>query len=114
MGNRKSNERFRDRGTNEVYAENTVQHIISGKAVSRALRAHQLAESALISILFEDTEAVNIAAILEEKSPEEIETFCQFHEVREIDAILEKRMQELKERSRTAKLWLQYLHHIQV
>ena len=40
---------------NEVYAENTVQQIIYGKALSRALRAHLLAESALISILFEDT-----------------------------------------------------------
>ena len=39
---------------NEVYAENTVQHIISGKTVSRALQAHLLAESALISIVFED------------------------------------------------------------
>ena len=129
---------------NEVYAENTVQQIISGKAVSRALRAQLLAESALISILFEDTEAANIAevnefvSVLEKKSLEEIELFCQTPEVREIRAALEKRMQELRERerqrdterdrdrqtdrqtdrdrerSRTAKLWLQYLHHIQV
>ena len=127
---------------NEVYAENTVQQIISGKAVSRALRAQLLAESALISILFEDTEAANIAevnefvSVLEKKSLEKIETFCQTPEVREIRAALEKRMQELRERerdreiqretetdrqtdrdrerSRTAKLWLQYLHHIQV
>ena len=105
---------------NKVYPENTVQHRISGKAVSRALRAHLLAESALISILFEDTEAVNIAevnefvSILEKKSLEEIETFCQTPEAPEIGAALVKRMQELRERSRTAKLWLQYLHPIQV
>ena len=90
---------------NEVYAENTVQQIISGKAVSRALRAHLLAESALISILFEDTKAVNIAevnefvSILEKKSLEEIEIFCQTPEVREIGPVLERRMQELRERS---------------
>ena len=89
----------------EVYAENTVQQIISGKAVSRALRAHLLAESALISILFEDTKAVNIAevnefvSILEKKSLEEIEIFCQTPEVREIGPVLERRMQELRERS---------------
>ena len=89
---------------NDVYAENTVQHIISGKAVSRALRGHLLAESALISILFEDTEAVNIAevnefvSVLEKKSLEEIETFCQTPEVPEIGAALVKRMQELRER----------------
>ena len=34
-----------------VYAENSVRHIISGKAVSRALRAHFLAESALVNKL---------------------------------------------------------------
>ena len=91
---------------NEVYAENTVQQIISGKAVSRALRAQLLAESALISILFEDTEAANIAevnefvSVLEKKSLEEIELFCQTPEVREIRAALEKRMQELRERER--------------
>ena len=56
-----------------MYAEKTVQQIISGKAVSRALQAHLLAESVRISILFE---AVNIAkvdefvSILEKKSLE--------------------------------------------
>ena len=89
---------------NEVYAENTVQHILSGKAVSRALRVHLLPESALNSILFEDTEVVNIAevnefvSILQKKSLENIETFCQTPEVRELEgAVLEKRMQELRE-----------------
>ena len=48
---------------NEVYAENTVQQIISGKSISRALRAHLPAESALISILFQDTGTVNIAEV---------------------------------------------------
>ena len=73
---------------NQVYAENPVQHIISGKAIWRALRAHLLADSALISILFEDTEAINIAevnefaSVLEKKSIEEIETFCQSPDVR--------------------------------
>ena len=85
-----------------VYAENTVQLIISGKAISRALWTHLLGESALISILFEDPEAVKIAeinefvSILEKKSLEEIETFCQTPEVREIVAALEKIMEELR------------------
>ena len=87
---------------NETYAENTVQHIIPGKVVSRALRAHLPAESARISILFEDTKAANIAkvnefvSILEKKSLEEIGTFCQTPEVQEMGATLEKRMQELR------------------
>ena len=91
---------------NEVYAENTVRRIISGKVVSRALRAHLLAESALSSILFEDTEAANNAevnefvSILEKKNLEEIKTFCQTPDIREIGAALEKRIQDLRERER--------------
>ena len=35
----------------EIYSEDTVKHIFSGKAVARALRAHMLTQSALISHL---------------------------------------------------------------
>ena len=35
----------------ETYYEDTVKHIFSGKAVARALRAHMLTQSALISHL---------------------------------------------------------------
>ena len=35
----------------EVYAEHSIVHIISGMAISRALRAHFLAESALVTLL---------------------------------------------------------------
>ena len=38
-------------GLEEVYAENSVVHMRSGKAISRALRAHFLAESALTTML---------------------------------------------------------------
>ena len=106
---------------NEVYAENTIQHIISGKAISRALRAHLLAESALVSMLMEtvieDVDTTNVTDFinaLEDKSLDEIELFCQSSEFQKIDALMEKKMLELKERSRTAKLWLQYLYHISV
>ena len=37
----------------EVYAENSVTHMMSGKAIARATRAHILAESALMTILVE-------------------------------------------------------------
>ena len=38
----------------EVYAENSVIHVMSGKAVSRSLRGHLLVESSLKSILLEE------------------------------------------------------------
>ena len=37
----------------EVHAKNSVAHMISGKAIARATRAHILAESALISLLMQ-------------------------------------------------------------
>ena len=37
----------------EVYSENTVGHIFTGKAVSRALRAHFFADTSLTSLLLE-------------------------------------------------------------
>ena len=37
----------------EVNAENTVSHIMSGKAVSRSLRSHFLTEAVLITLLLE-------------------------------------------------------------
>ena len=38
-----------------AYASNTVSHILTGKAVSRAVRGHLLVEAALNSILVADT-----------------------------------------------------------
>ena len=38
-----------------VYAKNTVSHIKSGKAVSRALTAHLLVESVLTCVLLDKT-----------------------------------------------------------
>ena len=37
----------------EVYAENSVVHMMSGKAIARAIRAHFFAESSLMSLLLE-------------------------------------------------------------
>ena len=38
----------------EMYGENSITHMISGKAIARATRAHILAESALISLLMHE------------------------------------------------------------
>ena len=36
----------------QVYADNCITHMISGKAVSRAIRGHLLVESSLMSLIF--------------------------------------------------------------
>ena len=35
----------------EVYADNSVEHMVSGKAIARATRAHVMAQSALMILL---------------------------------------------------------------
>ena len=57
----------------QIYAENTVQHIISGKAVSMELLAHFLLESSLINRL------IGALIVMEHKeADEELESFGVF------------------------------------
>ena len=44
----------------EVYAENTVNHVMSGKAVSRDLCSHFLTEAVLVTLLLEQVFDNNI------------------------------------------------------
>ena len=37
-----------------IYAENAVPHLLSGKAVNRAIKGHQMVDIALHTILLED------------------------------------------------------------
>lgn len=52
---------------NQVYAENSVTHMLSGKAYARAIRGHFLVDSALNSILLED--------IMDEELSSQVGTF---------------------------------------
>ena len=42
-----------------VYAENTVPHMLSGKAIARAIRAHTLVELALHALIAADIFEIN-------------------------------------------------------
>lgn len=56
----------------EVYSENSIIHIMSGKAIARVTQAHILAESALTTVLIE--------TIIEENDNigiEDLRLFCQ-------------------------------------
>ena len=136
----------------QVYVENSVPHIISGKAFSRALRAHFLLESALVNKLMaplidrsgtdeksdeenvegnqfeehiiEDTEQYGTVHVKELKA--ELESFSKgldedipfdielYPTIAKLQDILDDYKDILNDSSRTAKLWLQYLHYIDV
>ena len=54
-----------------VYASNTVNHMLSGKAVSRALHGHLLVHAALHTILLADTYNVPLSLEDDSNKPEE-------------------------------------------
>ena len=100
----------------DVYAENSVLHMMSGKAVSRSLRGHLLVESSLISILLEELAECQLIdleplksflEVIDEKSNDEINLSCH-----SVEVFLVK--QALQKKSRTAKLWLLYIHYLRV
>ena len=107
-----------------VYAENSAEHMMSGKAVSRALRAHFLIEAALKCILFdivkekygiEDESLKNtIEYIQTEKDLNKIDNILESKPIADIKNAFEEVENELSSKSRTAKLWLLYLHYIGV
>lgn len=108
--------------------KNTVPHIISGKAISRALRAHFLVESALVCKLMSPLVGSGNENVEIEELKTDLNLFvdgCEDDSNFDMDMnkypslskllnLLEGYKDELKQCSRTAKLWLQYLHYMEV
>ena len=109
----------------EIYPEDTVKHIFSGKAAARALRAHMLTQSALISHLLNslvDGGELDLSG-LEKTYSKTMETGMTENDVMELST--KQIMKDLEERlavmrnenirkPRTAKLWLLYVQYISI
>ena len=107
-----------------IYGENSVKHILSGKAISRAIRGHLLVASALFKKLTE--------LIFSEESSSEFPTMTSFdlEEIQDLEVCDDKFeeadivkkfsdcMNQLKlylcAKSRTSKLWLQYMDYVEI
>ena len=108
----------------EVYAENSVEHIISGKAVSRALRARFLVESALKCLLFDiakddfNIDVASLKTLLDSTDDEtgiaKLSSFAEAKITHDIHKALEALRSQLVAESRTTKLWLSYLQYISI
>jgi hypothetical protein len=115
------------------YGPIAVSHMMTGKAVARALRGHFLSESALVVLLL--TDVVNCTVVGENSeglafnSSDAIEleqlymnivcrTFDFASDVSQVCAkltsALHARKLQVAEHSRTAKLWLQYIQYIDI
>ena len=103
-----------------VYGENTVKHILSGKAIARAIRGHILVESALNFKLQEILVKDSMCDILNghmtadewvelEKAAMSTEDISTLPVVRKLCDLIEVLKTTLSSKSRTAKLWLLYL-----
>ena len=109
----------------EVYAEHTVKHMISGKAVARSLRAHMMAQSSLVAHLIDilvdngkvyvmEFESMYTKAENGELSFAELEEFDEGSTVQQFNKEFNSLAASLEKTSRTAKLWLQYIEYIDV
>jgi len=104
------------------YGPNTVKYIFTGKAVSRAVRAHFLVESALTILLLEEITS-------SESYKEEMSGVHEFYNdvlssghdsistqlpqcLFVMKSALSKVKTSLEQKSRTAKLWIQYLGYV--
>ena len=99
----------------EVYAENSVSHIMSGKAIARALRAHVISESALMTLLLEklqEDDKIDVECLRdfyqmilsnerEEKSFHELQSSEEFVQ---IENQIEEIKKSLKAKSRISQL----------
>lgn len=102
-----------------IYAEKTVDTILSGHAYARAVRAHTLLQVALYKLIFKELEEndlefqqlredVSLASILCNLSIENI----NIHQLQTNDKfqklmiIIENKLSELENRNKTAKLWI--------
>ena len=103
------------------YGENTVKHILIGKAISRANRANIVTRSALMILyefsLAEDDSSVDLVDIknLYERVISKDQT-CVFENnyLQNLSLLVEEGKTELRGQSHTAKLWLQYIDYVEI
>lgn len=102
----------------EIYGENAVKHIMTGKSVQRAFRGHLLVEKCLNGLLVSevmdrDPEFASLVNACEETynsllaGDHSVESILS-EQTNKVKTILEELKCDLVERSRTSKLWLSY------
>ncbi|KAK3917801.1 Protein lin-54-like protein [Frankliniella fusca] len=105
-----------------VFAKNSVQHMCSGKAYSRAVRAHFLTQAAILSFVLNQVfDSPDI-----ERTRRKLLEICRKlyrgeHLAQDDTDILTQALREmdgalhgLKERGRTARLWVQYARQVEL
>ena len=99
-----------------VYAPNTVNHMLSGKAYARALRGHILTSSALMSMIIkgfiDNLSSSEVDRLLELASSEDLGVFDSDAVIQSLQLWFEKEKETLQAKSRTGSLWVSYVEYI--
>ena len=111
----------------EIYGPNAVQHMMAGKAISRAVRGHMIVDSALSALLVTDVfprnedgsphylhkEACDLLGNVMngKQSVEDVESSTALSK---IATILDPKKSDLQSTSQTSKLWLEYQRIINI
>ena len=107
----------------EIYAENTVPHLLSGKAIARALRGHFIVHAALMRNLFKrvfdemDASEVEEVKLLLDGVSSGSTTRVEIADSKLLNDVwskVENLRKEIALNSETAQLWLQYANEIEV
>ncbi|CAG2201846.1 unnamed protein product [Mytilus edulis] len=119
-----------------IYAPNAVTHMLSGKAVARAIRGHMLVDTALHSLLVskifnfdfpaDENEEGNINVSVDDilskaadvytellEGTLSISSACDSAVLQSIKETIHRPLEEMK-KNRTSKLWLQYTEMMQI
>jgi len=107
---------------NTVYAKNSVQQIMNGKAYSRAVRALFLVEEALVTLFLKtnaarinvDKDELNFIYSTFKRGTASEEDITQSAVVKNFMENLEKQLQHTKEMGRTQKLWIQLIEMVEI
>ena len=106
-----------------VYATNSLSHMLSGHAYSRALRAHILSSAAFTSLLLETPgieaeidhgELQSLCETVMSDSDASTHQYEKEHSIQNLSHLLDNLMSELSSQSRTGKLWINYLHAVTI
>ena len=112
-----------------VYATNSVGHMMSGKAFARAIRGHFLVDSCLNNMLldnilhtepnYENSDNIDCLKIAYNNCMEKAVDIGEIknksaNAIDWLNTKLEQEKQRLKNSSRTASLWVQYIDYVKV
>ena len=108
---------------NEVFAENTINHMMTGKAYSKAVRAHILVQMSIATIVLNELKKSNpvIQHYLEALTvlqmyidAPDIDSVLKDDALKDISREFDKKLTELGENNKTWRLWALYFKMVNI